>query len=350
MKKIWIDSLIGIMLLSSLADAEHIPDLKPETASEESSLGSRNLTLMPEETTKRSKNPYLTGLFAEIFPGAGYWYLGDYRSALLSSTLMLPIAAPFYITTPTFITKSVKVNLAILSGNLFSYTVYDSFQSAMTKEDRKNQIVPIPHYSFSELYFAPLKADSYSSWKMWVPIGLASLVFQSKLINKGISPKVTAARALIGIPLVLAQTFMIGMGEEAEFRGFQHPAFSQLSKSAWIGNALQSMSFGACHTRWGICGRPYGTGQLLRETHTIDKNREYIAPSSPSDGGNVPDFQYFLSTAIYGLWWGWIVQSEENGLLQTITSHALFDALLMTSDLLTTNETGRIYLNISIPF
>ncbi len=295
------------------------------------------------------KNPYLTGVLAEIFPGAGYFYQGDYHSALLSSSLTLPLAAPYYVNTPSFLTKSLKSNLGTLSRNLLGYTVYDSFQSTMTNEDRQNQIVSIPHYQFSELYFAPFNGDSYSSWKMWVPLGLAGINFANKLSSTGISPNLTPARALIAIPLILAQSFMIGLGEESEFRGFQHPAFSKLTRSPWLGNALQSMSFGVCHTRWGVCTSPYLTGQIFRTTKSIDPNTEYVAPSSPSDGGNTPDLDYFLATAIYGFWWGWIVQSEENGLLKTITSHALFDALLVTSDMLTTNNTGRFYMSMSFP-
>jgi membrane protease YdiL (CAAX protease family) len=304
---------------------------------------------MRSDPPKWSKNPYLTGILAEVFPGAGYFYLGDYRSAFLSSSLILPMAAQYYVTTPSFLTKSLKANLGTASRNLFGYTVYDSFQSAMTDEDRKNQIVPIPHYRFSELYFAPFRGNSYSSWKMWVPIGLAGITFASRLASTGINPDMTPARALVAILFILAQTFMIGVGEESEFRGFQQPAFSQLTRSPWLGNALQSMSFGLCHTRWGVCASPYVTGQIFRATQTIDPNTEYVAPSSPSDGGNTPDLTYFLGTAIYGLWWGWIVQSEEHGLLKTITSHALVDALLITSDMLTTNKTGRFYMSMSFP-
>ena len=148
---------------------------------------------------------------------------------------------------------------------------------------------------------------------------------------------------------LLAEVFP-GAGEKSEFRGFQYPAFSQLTGSPWVGNALQSLSFGICHTRWGVCTSPYGTGQLFRATDSIDSAREYVASSSPSDGGNTPDLTYLLQTAVYGFWWGWIVHSEANDLLKAITSHALTDALLITSDLLTTNNTGRLYLSVSIPF
>jgi len=303
----------------------------------------------PHGLNSQTRSPYLAGLLAEVFPGAGYLYQGDYSSALLSSSLILPMAAQSYVTTPSFITKSIKSNLGTLSRNLFGYTVYDSFQSAMTDEDRLNQIVPIPHYRFSELYFAPFRGDSYSSWKMWVPVGMVGISVVSKLATYGISPKVTPVRALVAIPIILAQTFMIGVGEESEFRGFQYPAFSQLTRSRAWGNVFQSVSFGLCHTRWGVCASPYLTGQLFRATNTIDPNTEYFASSSPSDGGNTPDLQYLFETAVYGIWWGWMVQSEENGLLKTITSHALVDALLVVSDLLTTNNTGRFYLSMSVP-
>lgn len=38
-------------------------------------------------------NPYVAGVLAEIFPGAGYAYIGNRGTAGLASTLIIPMAA-----------------------------------------------------------------------------------------------------------------------------------------------------------------------------------------------------------------------------------------------------------------
>jgi hypothetical protein len=296
------------------------------------------------------KSPWLAGALAEVFPGAGYFYLEDYKSAFLSSTLMVPIAARYYVTTPTFEGKAVKNYLYYAARNTFGFTVFDTYQSALTPEDRSSLRVNHPHYTFSELMLAPLTPSSYASWKVWVPIGLASFSTVPRLLTRGISPNLTWTRALIAIPLIFLDGAFIGMGEETEFRGFQHTAFSELTRSKWIGNVIQSFSFGLCHTKWGVCTTPYLTAQAFRYTSTIDPTREYVATPSDSDGGDTPDLTYLLASSLYGFYFGWLSSSEDRGLLRAITSHALYDIILITGDLLTTANTGRIYLNVSLPF
>lgn len=298
----------------------------------------------------QAANPYAAGLLAEVFPGAGYLYQGQTKTGLLASALILPLAAPYYVTTPTFATKSLKINLYYAARNTFGYTVYDSFQSALTPQDRANQVVAHPHYGFWDLAISPFQASTYNSIYTWIPISYALVVGAALPIAiYGINRNLTWDRVALAIPLILAQSTLIGLGEESEFRGFQYPAFAQLTRSKGMGAILQAASFGVCHTSWGVCGSPYGTGQLMRATNTIDRSREYYSTGSLSDGSNITDLQYFYSAAAAGLVLSVISSIDELGMKRAVTAHALYDAILITSDLLVTGGTGRLYMNFTFP-
>jgi membrane protease YdiL (CAAX protease family) len=300
-------------------------------------------------------NPYTSGILAEMFPGLGYYYNEDYDSALLSSTLIIPLLAPQFWTTTHFAAKSLKSNLSTTSRNLFGYSVYDSFHQALEKEDFQDQVVPLPYYDLKTSYLAVFNPESYKTWHPYPLILLGASSFISSVVKNGFNMPLSRAWAL---PLILAQSMFIGMGEEAEFRGFQYPAFAQLTGSDLAGSILSSMSFGACHTQFGIplgknhhwrfCGSPYVTSQVAGFFNTIDQKKEYRAPSAPSDGTDISDMAYFANTFLTGLYFSWVTRN--GSLLESIAAHSLYDFILIASDLLTTNNTGRIYLSLKFDF
>ncbi len=298
--------------------------------------------------TSETANPNTVGLLAELFPGGGYFYLGDYQSGLLTSTLIIPIASYQFVTTPTFLGKSIKTNSYRIASNVFGFTVYDSYQLALERAPDYHQIIKHEHYTLSEAYFSVFDTRSYSLWSI-MPLMVAGFAAYGTLQKEGIHPDMDWGRASISMPLILALTMFIGMGEEAEYRGFQYPAFANLTRSKTIANILQAASFGACHTSWGICSTPYGTGHLLRKLRTLDVEQEYVAKASHFDGSDSTNLHYFISSGLMGLWFGYIADISPHGLLQAMATHTLYDFILMGTDLLTSGHTGRMYLNFSFP-
>ena len=293
-----------------------------------------------------AENAYVAGALGELFPGAGYMYLGQTQKAALSSSLVAPLAAPYYIPVTSTRDKSILINTFYAASNLYNYTVYDSFQMGLDLSGRPTQVVNIPHYELKDLLKAPFQASHYSTWKTYAPLGIAAAAMGFIIGRHGISQNLTTAHALKAIPLIFLQSVLVGVGEESQFRGFQYPAFSQLTGSAIWGNVLQSVSFGLCHTRLGVCTSPYGTGQIFIATETVDTRQVYL-DSRLSPG---IDTSYFIDTALFGLYTGWVSSSEKDGLLLTITMHAAFDSLGILTDLLSKGDTGRLYLSVSLPF
>ena len=110
-------------------------------------------------------SPFVTGILASILPGAGYYYLGDTTKAAYGMALAIPMIASRHITTPDYKSKQVKSHVSSAAYDLFGYTVFDSYQDALDisrdESIRNNLVVNHPHYSFRELFFAPVSIDNY---------------------------------------------------------------------------------------------------------------------------------------------------------------------------------------------
>ncbi len=301
-------------------------------------------------------NPFVTGIIASVIPGGGYYYLGQNTKGAWGLSLAVPMILSRHITTPDRPSKSAKTNVRSIATDLYQYTIYDSYQEALTAEHRSKLLVNHPHYTFNEMMLAPLHYQNYLSWRMIPPniILAATAVHFIRDLNKhGVHSNLTRERIAVGIPLAIINMFFTGMGEESQFRGFQYPAFAQATGSKLMGNVLQAASFGSCHTNWatsnGICTQPYLTGHLLNKTHSIDRKREYISPPSSTDGGDVSDERYFTATFLTGLYLGW-VSNEEHGLLRAIAYHSMHNTLLTLHSLLVEGNTGRMYISIGHDF
>ncbi|MCO5144401.1 MAG: CPBP family glutamic-type intramembrane protease [Oligoflexia bacterium] len=127
------------------------------------------------------------------------------------------------------------------------------------------------------------------------------------------------------------------------FRGFQQPLFSQITKSKTIGNIIQSISFGTCHTTWIYCDSPYMTGhlvtQLTRHKRTTDPVETFRNRSNKSQ---------FILTSLFGLYAGYVHQNSN--LERTTSMHFLWDALMFTATYIDEGKAPPLYLSIGAKF
>lgn len=295
-------------------------------------------------------NPVLAGVYSLLFPGGGYYYNGDMLKGVIASPLVLPLISYNYITTDTYEKKSVKTNIYRFSRNLYFYTIFDSYQDAIDKNPEYIPVLKIKHATPFETYSAPFRINNYTLPSMVLALPACSSIYD--LHKKGINHSLTGRRLSYAIPLIIAQVTMIGVGEESFSRGFLYSAFSQATGSPFAGDVLQAADFGLRHTNMmtsrGYNAFPYGAGTAAFFTATINKKKEYVAEDSQSE--NLPDKKYFLNTFLFGLYLGFITGSREDGILTAIAIHSMWDAIVITRDLLIDGNTGKIYLEISIPY
>lgn len=93
---------------------------------------------------------------------------------------------------------------------------------------------------------------------------------------------------------------------------------------------------------------PYGVGTIAFYTRRINSRKEYVADESESE--DAADKEYFISSFLFGMYFGLITGHRRDGILTAIAIHSLWDMILITKDLLVTGTTGKMYLEISIPF
>jgi membrane protease YdiL (CAAX protease family) len=295
-------------------------------------------------------DPILSGFLSLLMPGGGYYYNGDISKGAVSSALLVPLTLPYYITTDTFRGKSIKANTWRTASNIYLYTVFDSYQDASKINPDFKPVLKIKQLSAIETFTAPFNPENYSPSSALLIVPALNLIYN---INRhGIHKSVTRKKMALVIPLIIAQSTMIGVGEESFGRGYMYSTFSQLTGSQFAGNVIQSIDFGLRHTDMmasrGYNSFPYGIGTLAFYTSRIDRDNEYIAEET--DSQDASDKQYFTSTFFYGLILGFISGSSSDGILTAIALHTMWDALLITKDFLKYGNTGKMYLGFSIPF
>jgi len=295
-------------------------------------------------------NPFLSGTLGAVLPGAGYFYNDDAKSAAVALGVSIPVMARHFITTPTHQSKTLKQNLGLLSRNLYAFTVYDSYQQALDLNGRPETLVKVPRYPLKDLVIAPLKLKHYSNDNVIIPVGIAAAMATLKVAVDGVKPGLDPKRAVLAIPLLIAQSLFIGAGEESEFRGFYYPAFSELTGSRFIGNVMQGALFGACHTPWPVCANPQLIGLGLEELRSVDPTREYGSrrdPSSPTVYRTSP-LQYFINASLMGMYLGYVSQSTDDGLLRAIALHSTWDAVLLVADFLAEGD-SPFFFSVELP-
>lgn len=305
-----------------------------------------------QHISAKPTHPLWVGLAAEVFPGLGYALIGEWSRATFTSALMIPLVAPHLWTAETFLQQSLKTNSWRAARNVFGFSVYDSYQRALKQPGITVRLKQhaTADFTFTKMLLAPFNPRYYRRVQVWLPMS-AVVVYNAYLINRyGIAKNLETNGLWYRIPLVFLQSALIGLGEESEYRGFQMPMFATLSNRRWLGNIIQSAVFGLCHTRYRICSSPWGTGNLVRQFSLIDPKREYGGSSSSDSGSLVDNLKAAGQAALFGLYAGSLTYSEGDGLLQAIAVHAFWDAILMTTSMLITGSTGRIYLSVGFPF
>lgn len=313
------------------------------------------------KVTTENKDPLLAGLYSSLIPGAGLIYLGETHKGLAYSTLLIPMLAPYYITTDNIYTSAAKHQIRNFALDLYLYNTYDTYQTALDKLDRPQRVLNITHYSPQELLLAMFDSRSYISKNGWsnairgFQIGFIVLIFSTvtilSLLTNRIHPNVTPIKFIGVLASSAVMSSLIGSGEESYFRGFIQPAISEITKSKLAGNIAQSVYFGLAHTRpfanIGGTSFPYGLGTIAAFTSTIDSKREYQPPSL-SEQSQVSDIGYFAYTSITGFLDGLVMEFDEDdhGLLKTTATHAINDTLAITMNYLIQGDAGRTYIPI----
>lgn len=274
---------------------------------------------------------------------------------MLSGSLVLPQLFKYYITAPDRETAFLKANLFYPSVNLLRYSTYRVYQNSLTYEERSNQIVDIPSYTFSELALSTFDRRSYEDGIIGIiPVAAVIAYPTIRTCINGIDQNLSGGDLVVSVPLILIQSALFATGEEAYFRGFIYPSMSELSDSPLIGNMLQSLYFGFSHTQLskdiGLRQFPHLTGTLFHYTSTVDEEREYQPDETPSSNfAGMSDLERFAAMTAMGFAMG-VLASEEDGLLKSTMLHSLITSSAILSDLLIEGSTGRFMMEVNISF
>ncbi|MCO5142069.1 MAG: CPBP family intramembrane metalloprotease [Oligoflexia bacterium] len=286
-----------------------------------------------------SKNPFIAGTLSMIWSGGGQFYLNqNIKGGLYSiNNLILTRQRLKFLDKKTSLSRFIN----IASNNFFDgLQVYEAYTDSF-KHWNGEEVLKVPRYTISELMKAPVKLNNYSHWATLLPLAIPGIPFISRIGSA--HKNVTLGKAAVNIPAILITSYLIAVGEEAMFRGFQQPLFSQITGSKTIGNILQSISFGACHTTWIYCDSPYLTGHIVTQLTT--KKRSYDPTERFRSTSNKKNF---WATSLFGLYAGHLHQHTK--LENTITLHFLWDALLFTTDYLRTGEAPPLYITVGTKF
>lgn len=345
------------LLEADLSQSPRKNYLRGENATSSFSLG---------DIKEPEKNPYIAGVLASVFPGAGYFYIDDYDKGALAGTLIIPLAGHYYFKLRE---EPAWVLFTQTASMFFGLTVYDTFQDSIDINSKTYaEMVWKPEkYKLSELYFSPFLSQTYkmetkeedylgmggpeNDWGVKI-LALALPTYEilqntenlvGTISNEGIHPSVEPLEAVAMVSVLSAVSLLVASNEEAEFRGFQMSAFSQLAGTPMLGNLLQAVSFGVAHVKWGFFGRPYFTSNLFALTNTTGLERNRAELPRRQDIGDL------LSQTSFGLSQGYLVATHQDGLLTATALHALIDALSMTERYFRTGQ-WSLGGNVSLSF
>lgn len=310
-------------------------------------------------------SPELAAGLAMLFPGAGYGYIQEPQTALLNAPLIVPLLAPYFIPAETYSASLLKTQTLYWANDLMRYSVFDTYQTALDKRGRPPRLLEVPHYSFSEMFFAPFNPDTYWS-EHWESnalrlgfLGLMAVVSGFQIAQQGIHPDANFERAIWVVPSILAFASITGVSEEAFARGTLQPIVTELTQSPWIGNLTQATYFGLAHTtlfaRTGLNTMPLGLGAAAQFSSPLDRSRAFYLPNV--GGAEIPENLQeeglsFLRTFAMGWMFGWMLEkdAQADGLLKDITFHTLFDAMSMLNTFLLYGHTGRVGFTMVLTF
>lgn len=353
------------LLIDLPADKASIWDLHIGPETEPEKIDPAPTSWLKLESGPFNGSPELAGWLNTLFPGAGYLYINEPGKALLAAPLIIPMLAPYYFQAETYQTNIIKIQSLYLSNFTNQYLSYDTYQTALDKLGRPDRVLDIPHYSFLDLYLAPLNPNSYWSehWQSnlfrYGFLGLATLLMGILIASRGIHPDASLERGIWIIPSLIAFSTMVSVGEESFYRGLVQPTASELTQTAWAGNLIQATYFGLSHTnlgaRFGITTQPFGLSLLAARTSPIDYSKDYQLPVSSigqPPAGATGELLNFSRTFAVGWMLGWMLEqeAETDGMLRNVTLHAYLDSISFISAFLLEGNVGPAGLMIRIPY
>lgn len=179
------------------------------------------VSLVFSGTVQAKPTPGVAGTLS-VIPGLGQVTNGDTLEGLAWLTTVVTLSV-------------VKNPVARKFGmNLWMYNTYDAYRDAGATRTQKNSVFGNYIANFNPLYaFDPIGTPI---------LGLAALSPGTSESQKG-TPHSAIGRAFY--------YSSVGLGEEALFRGFLFPAFSEGLGTKWGGAALSSAIFSAAHGQGG---------------------------------------------------------------------------------------------------
>lgn len=271
------------------------------------------------------KNPFIASSLSGIIPGLGHFYLNDPATAgeFLGATgvgfgLILD---PFDFQANTTMDGIVFLQTTQL------YSVYAAYRDARAYNDPSIYRTSMPQETFSDLAWASFSPSIVSKFEVWGGLlGCFTLATAVSHLGYGdIEEGFIANRVSTDdLDLFPGSAFLIGIGEEAYFRGYLQSALIEATTPS-VGITLSSLLFGAAHIPNAL---------LLPE----QEQWRYYTYSLP------------LITAL-GAYFGFLTY-KNNSLQESVAIHGWYDFLVFSLSNLTSEAaiSKPRKIGISIPF
>ena len=186
------------------------------------------------------KSPFLAVGLSVIFPGLGHVYLGDMQTAgglIGSAGLGLGLATSH----PS--SRSVRKESGSTVMDISFYGIYAAYRDVRKYNENSGYSYKMPNDSLGDLSYAPFKWSIIKKPEVWGGLlgSLALAIVATHLCNKDIRSKVALSSTKRTFP---AMALPVGIGEEAFFRGYLQPVFSEWL-TPWGGASRLLLQFSA---------------------------------------------------------------------------------------------------------
>lgn len=278
------------------------------------------IQLPPPRIKTSSKSPFLAVSLASLFPGLGHVYLGDMKTAgALAGSTGLGMGLGAYSKTR----EAIPITSLVTVNTAWYYSIYSAYRDVRIYNQDRGYIYKMPTDSFGELASAPFNFRILKKPEVWggflgfmaLAAGTSYFAYpQEAQIHHNLSTGIELP--FLALP--------IGIGEEALFRGFLQPYFSE-TLSPWGGITLSSLMFGAMHIPNAL---------FLPAEHQW----RYYSFSLP------------LITTM-GAYFGWMTHKNRS-LKESVSLHTWYDFSIFTAGLLASQAAipGKRTFAIAIPF
>ena len=262
--------------------------------------------------TPPRKNAFFAGAVSTLIPGSGYIYLQDYKTA---GSLFGSVAAFRGLGYVKNLDSSVRMSSYLLGVNLSRYGVYAAYRDARAYNNFEGYRYSMPTESLKDLALAPFDWSVIKKPEVWGGLlaALSAAVTVGYYAEKSLAKrserkdsiscnqsKVKQSFSAIEDKDFPLNAFPVGIGEEAFFRGFLQPTFSEFL-TPWGGIALSSICFGLAHV-----------SNVLNEPH--EERINY--------------YQYTIPLiTVFGAYFGWMTY-KNNSLKESVALHSWYDFII----------------------